>query len=437
MAAALEQLASFVATHVPDERTRTAVRLHVADTVGAWIAATGTPEGRALIRYGKAQPQLADLIAVNCALARLSEVDDIHLGAMVTPGAIVVPAALTAAAHARQSKAGDRAAAIVAGYEAMIRFGAAIDGPTVLYRGIWPSYFAAPIGAAAVFARLGRLDEKQTAHALATALIMSAPGAAHHAAATTARWLAAGYAAARGLQGTSAAQAGFTSDVKVADGDFLKNIFVLAPNLAVLSGGLGDVALHQVSFKPWCAARQTMAATQALKEILADGVAARDIIQVEATVLSPHQRMIDHGVTAGDRFSHLTSVQYQMALAALAPADVYNLGGPAGAISPELAAFMGRIEVRADDRLKDAGYPKSWAAQVRVETASGRRERTVTHVPGDPARPFGEAELKAKFHRVTAPVIEAERADAMFAAGLAAVDDPAGVLREIDRIAGG
>ena len=29
--------------------------------------------------------------------------------------------------------------------------------------------------------------------------------------------------------------------------------------------------------------------------------------------------MIDHGVTAGDRFSHLTSVQYQMAVAALAP----------------------------------------------------------------------------------------------------------------------
>ena len=52
----------------------------------------------------------------------------------------------------------DLAAAIVAGYEAMIRLGAAIDGPSVLYRGIWPTYFAAPFGAAAVAARLFRLD---------------------------------------------------------------------------------------------------------------------------------------------------------------------------------------------------------------------------------------------------------------------------------------
>ena len=103
MSAALEQLAAFVATHVPDERTRSAVRLHVADTVGAWIAATRTPEGRALIRYGNADPQLGNMVAVNCALARLSEVDDIHLGAMITPGAIVIPAALTMAAQSPAS----------------------------------------------------------------------------------------------------------------------------------------------------------------------------------------------------------------------------------------------------------------------------------------------------------------------------------------------
>ena len=62
--------------------------------------------------------------------------------------------------------------------------------------------------------------------------------------------------------------------------------------------GSASVALHQVSFKPWCAARQTMAATQALKEIMAEGVAAGDITRIEAAVLPPHQKMIDHGVTA-------------------------------------------------------------------------------------------------------------------------------------------
>jgi 2-methylcitrate dehydratase PrpD len=433
--AALERLAAFVATHRPDGRTRDAVRLHVADTVGAWIAAMGTPEGQALLRYLQVDVQLANLMAVNCGLARLSEVDDIHLGAMITPGAIVIPAALTMGALMTRRDNEELAAAIVAGYEAMIRFGAAIDGPAVLYRGIWPSYFAAPIGTAAVFARLAKLDVARTAHALATALIMAAPGAGHHAASTTARWLAVGHSAARGLHAAVAAEKGFTSDVTIADGDFLKNIFGLAPDLAVLSNGLGDVALHQVSFKPWCAARQTMAATQALKEILAEGVVARDIVSVDAAVLPQHRRMIDHGVTAGDRFSHLTSVQYRMAVAALVPDTSWELGEPAGGFAPGISAFMDRVEVRADDSLKAAGYPHAWAAQVTVETASSRHSRTVTHVPGDPALPFGEADLKEKFRRVTAPVLDANRADAMFTTGLQALDQPGALMLAIDQIA--
>src|SRR5260370_242443 len=86
---------------------------------------------------------------------------------------------------------------------------------------------------------------------------------------STARWLAVGSAAARGLRGAIAAGAGFPSDVKIPDGDFLKNIYGVTPNAALLGGGWDTLGLSQTSFKPWCAARQTMAATQALKEILA------------------------------------------------------------------------------------------------------------------------------------------------------------------------
>src|SRR5262249_24849334 len=158
-------------------------------------------------------------VAINCALARLSEIDDIHLGSMITPGAIVVPAALTIAAALPDLEKDEVAAAIVAGYEAMIRLGAAIDGPSVLYRGIWRTYFAAPLGGARAAARLMRLTSEQPANALSIALITASPGTGHHAAATTARWLAVGHAAARGLQAAIAAGAGFTSDLKIAEGE--------------------------------------------------------------------------------------------------------------------------------------------------------------------------------------------------------------------------
>jgi 2-methylcitrate dehydratase PrpD len=432
---ALEQLASFVAGHAPDERAQAQARRHAADTIGAWIAACGTAEGRALLAFRGSDAALGDRVAIHCALARLSEVDDIHLGAMITPGAIVIPAALTIAVSLPDADATDLAAAIVAGYEAMIRLGSAIDGPSVLYRGIWPSYFAAPFGVAAVAARLMRLDEIQTANALSAALIMAAPGTGHHAAPTTARWLAVGHAAGRGLQAAQAARAGFTSDLKLTDGEFLKNIYGIAPNINVLGGGWADPAIHQVSFKPWCAARQTMAATQALKELIAEGVAAESIARIGVAVLPPHQKMIDHSITEGDRFSHLTSVQYQMAVAALTPGTADSISVPAGPVSPEISAFMARIMVRAEESLLGAGYPMSWPAHVTVTTRTRRHERSVVHVPGDPERPFSDDELKSKFSRVTAPLLDDEQVEAVFSAALAAIDEPAVLLRVIDGIA--
>ena len=121
---AIEQLAAFLARlgreHV--EAVQERLRLHVLDTMGAWIAGCGTAEGGALARFrasmagrndGSNQAGLLDDVARNCALARLSEVDDIHLASMTTPGAIVIPAALTIAAGSPHEPA-DLAAAILA-----------------------------------------------------------------------------------------------------------------------------------------------------------------------------------------------------------------------------------------------------------------------------------------------------------------------------------
>ena len=129
--------------------------------------------------------------------------------------------------------------AIVAGYEAMIRLGLALDGPTILYRGIWPSYLAAPFGMAAAAARLLDLSADQTAHALALALTLAAPGVGHHNAPTGSRWFAIGGAARNGWLAAQAARAGFTSDVNLLDGSFFGNVFGITPKPAALIEGLG------------------------------------------------------------------------------------------------------------------------------------------------------------------------------------------------------
>jgi 2-methylcitrate dehydratase PrpD len=416
---ALELLGRYVANgaSAPDP-ARELVELHLIDTVGAWIASAPTAEGRLLLRFraGMRDGQtgggsLALDLATRCALARLSEIDDIHLASMTTPGAIVIPGALTLAATMPGAKAEDVIAAILAGYEVMTRLGRAVDGPTALYRGIWPTCFAAPCGIAAVAARLLRLDAQAAANALALALTLAAPGVGHHNAQTTARWFAVGNAARNGLSAALAAKGGFTSDLKLIEGNFLSGVYGVTPDRAALTAGLGEApALAEVSFKPWCAARQTMAATQALKEIIEGGVAPATMTAITATVLPPHLKMVDHGVAAGDRASHLTSLPYCMAVAAVAPDLAFDVAQSPASLPPAVRAFMDKITVEADERLL-ADYPRAWAARVSVEAASGRHERQLMHVPGDPARPFDRSQVREKFLRFITPVLGTAKAE--------------------------
>jgi 2-methylcitrate dehydratase PrpD len=427
----LEQLGAFVAqSGPPSARLRETLELHVADTVAAWVASLPTAEGSALLRWratavdGAAPSSMHRLrldVATHCALARLSEVDDIHLASTTTPGAIVMPSAVVVAAALRDRDPDALAAAIMAGYEVMVRFGTAIDGPSVLYRGIWPTYFAAPLGVAAVAARLFDLDARQCANALALALARSAPGVGHHNATTTSRWLAVGQAAEAGLMAALAARTGFTCDLGLLDGGFLPGIYDVKPEAAALTDRLGErFGIGEVAFKPWCAARQTMAATQALIEVIGSGVPADAITQVSAFVLPPHRRMVDHGVTLGDRASFLTSLPYRLALAALSPHAAWDIQAPAG-VPDRIRTFMSRVAVVPDETLL-ANFPSQWPARVEVVTSSGQYERIVTNVPGDLARPFDASAIREKFHRLTGPVIGADAAAQILESAFGLVD---------------
>jgi 2-methylcitrate dehydratase PrpD len=443
---ALEQLGRYLAsgqTLAPS--CLASAKLHLFDTVAAWVAGIGTPEGRALLDFRRttqagAADALSAALMTHCALARLSEIDDIHLAAMTTAGGIAVPAALTLAVSLKKTDPAALARAIAGGYDVMIRLGLALHGPTILYRGIWPTYLGAALGVAAVAARLMDLDERQAAHALAFALTLSAPGVGHHNAATGTRWLAVGLAARNGLSAALAARAGFTCDLNLLDGSFLPSVYDIKPQIGELTRGLDQhFLLMDVGFKPWCAARQTMAAAQALKEIVVGGVAPNDIAEIEAGVLPPHQRMINHGVVAGDRASHLTSLPYQMAITVLAPAATLDVRQSPAAISEPVADLMAKIEVTENERLLSR-YPKIWPAHVRVATKAGRvHENEVEFVPGDLRRPLDNAQVKDKFRTFVTPVLGAEGAVRMAGLATAALDSaqaPADLLAAIEQACG-
>jgi 2-methylcitrate dehydratase PrpD len=384
---------------------RQSLRLHVADTAAAWAAGARSEEGRALLEFAASLPQppgVADQVMVRCAVTRLSEIDDIHLSSGTTPGAVVIPAALTlGAAQGASGEAIEEA--ILAGYEAMVKLGAAFDGPSVLYRGIWPTCFTAPFAVAAVASRLLELDERQAAHALALALVFSAPGVGHPAGPRIGRWLALGHAARHGCTAAFAARAGFTGDLQLLEKDFFRSIYAISPDLQKLACAPGArAALEGVSFKPWCAARQTIAAAQALKELVQGGVAVPDIQAIRVQVPPPYLKMINHGISPGDRSSYLTSAPYQVALSVIEPGLQFSVSPETGRTPAAVQELMSRVTVEADEALM-RHFPGSWPACVRVSTASGEHEKLMLHVPGDPQRPFDERQVEDKFRRVAAP----------------------------------
>jgi len=146
-----------------------------------------------------------------------------------------------------------------------------------------------------------------------------------------------------------------------------------------------------------------MAATQALREIIAEGVEPDEIEQIEAFVLPPHLKMIDHGVRPGDRASRLTSLPYQIAVVAMQPAMAFDVGQTA-ADAEALQPLMTRVAVQADAALL-ADYPRRWPARVVVHTRAGVKERQISDVPGDPARPMTKQQIRGKFIGLAEPVL--------------------------------
>src|SRR5258708_25458944 len=167
----------------------------------------------------------------------------------------------------------------------MVRLGTALDGARILYRGFWRTYLPAPFGAAAAGARLLGLDETQTGNALALALSLTARALGQNRGPHTSRWLACGLAVRNGITAALAARDGHIADRSFLDAHVFATFYPLTADGSKFINGLGTGdAITDVSFKPWCAARQTMAATQAFREILAEGAPVSDITQITALI---------------------------------------------------------------------------------------------------------------------------------------------------------
>ncbi len=393
------------------QRIAEKLQLHLLDTKGAMIAGAASAEGRALAAGSAGALSLfgssiLDQIALSVAQTRLTEVDDIHLASCATVGSVIVPVALalteaTGASNAR------RDAGLLAGYDAMVRLGCAVDGARILYKGIWPTYLLAPVGAAACSAAILGLDEAKTADALAIALGQISGAAGGPAGGRNGRWLYAGWAAASGVRAALAARDGFGGDRTLLDGDWFLKTHAIAFDAGKLAGAPGG-SLLEMSIKPWCTAKQASSALAGFTDLLDEGLAPADIAVMRVYVPAAYRGMIAHQPPG--RIGRIVSIAWQCAVAAFHREALYDIERVDFSGDPDFAALVKKVEVLEDPALA-THFPARYPARVEAETAGGvLREKTVLDAPGDPARAVSLAQVEAKFLRVCSAVLGEDKA---------------------------
>ena len=425
MATVLERFAEIL--HALDATNAKTLSLHLLDTLGAWHAGTRTEDSRLLLNLAGGASGLPaalgddplDKIARRVAAIRNTEIDDIHMASCTTSGSVVVPVALTLAAALGNVGAASFARGLAAGYEAMTRLSLAVSGATILYRGVWPTYFTAPVSAAATAAPLLGLDAAKTADALALALSLSSGAPGGHGEASP-RWILLGQAARAGVFAALAIAKGYRGDRTLLDGDWLQRTHGIACDPAPLvAPGEGEGAIAAISYKPYCAAKQATAAIDGFRQLL-DGVSPGEIAGVRVAVPPSYAGMIGHRNAAKGRIERITSAAYQLALAAYRPEMLDDVVRPDLSREPAIAAFMPRVEVTADAELAPY-FPKLYPARIEISLANGRKATTlVTDALGDPARSLGESDVRAKYHRLADPVIGKSAAESLAASALSA-----------------
>ncbi len=364
----LETLTDELFNQRGDGATNGAARLRLYDASLVWGAsrhrrvATPSVIEALFAAPGEERSSIARRAVELAAWGRSSEVDDIHLASCTTPGTGVCATVVALAPLAPDAPAERALAAVAAGYEATTRCAGALGGAELLARGVWPSRAVAPIAAAVTGATVLNLDLATTVEAVALAAGSEIQGALREPAReiSYAQAILAGVVAAvgaaHGLRGDAATLAAW-GHLDGRDGDDRS------------STDLSEPAVLSTAIKPFCGARQTLAATTALLDIIAtSSLRSVDVRRVRVAVPPPHLAMVDRPRVV-TRLDAITSAQYQVALALLRPEDLYDLERTP-VVDEQISLLMRLVEVRAAPELME-NFPREWGAVLEIDTDTG------------------------------------------------------------------
>ncbi|MFO1189627.1 MAG: MmgE/PrpD family protein [Alphaproteobacteria bacterium] len=436
-------VAQFVTTFTSDDidaAARDDLKRLIKDQIAIQIGASQLPwsrqvrefrnprPGRATIVGETTKASAADAAYLNATYGHGFEYDDFAGNAH--PGCCVVPTAFAIGEEVGATLE-DTLVAMVAGYETYVRIGR-LGSPDLLNAGWQPHAVLANFGAAAIAAKLYRLNEDQTFHALAIALSHASGPTEYASTGGSIKRVHAGIGVRNGIESAQLARAGITGPRRFLAGD--RGLYRTFIRKAVGDEARSDflpgqpLELRQLSFKAYCCCAATHAYIETMAAVRGK---TAGIESMQANV----QTMTDSIV--GSRNAHLyqprniEELQYslptQMALSALGKGNGYKthrafLDGRLQ-LKPgsDVIDLARRIKLHVAPEL-DKAYPRHFVADVTVQYKDGSSDHLFQErAKGSPTRPFTRQEHQEKLDELTDEVIGKAQADRLFAL----IDDPA------------
>ncbi len=373
----------------------------------------GTPE--ATIFQTKKKFPAINAVFANASCGHAIDMDDGHRFGALHPGAVIIPTALGTAELCRANTK-DLITGVVAGYEVMIRIGAAIN-PSSLNRGFHATGITGTFGAAAAAASIMKLNREEIIGALGMAGLQSAGVLQinHDVEGAKVKPINPARAAQAGLFASIMAKKGARGPLEIFEGEdgFLK-AFTDEVKRELLTKDLGKTfEICNAYIKFYAACRHVHACVDAALEIL--GRNPIEILNIERISVETYSAAIrlagitDVTTPSAARFS----IPFSIALALVtkdAGADKYSEENVRDRRIQDLSK---KVNLSVGDNW-EKWYPNKRGATVRIIEKSGREwSAEVGLAKGEPENPATREEIYKKFYANATSLISGKEATAL------------------------
>lgn len=332
----------------------------------------------------------------NGYFSHILEMDDVDKESITHPGTVVIPAALSIG-ELSQTSGADLLAAIITGYEVMLRVGAAV---TPAHYQIWHTTATSGVfGSSIAASRLLKLNKEKMTWAFGNAGTLSAGLWEFLQDGAMSKYLHAGKAAATGVMTAYLADAEFTGASRILEGK--QGFFIGYAKQEINPQIFDDFGYRYragtVSFKPYPCCRHTHSTIDCAKTIHGkltnslDDIKSINIATYKAAVLIAGTENPQDSRQAQFSLKYIVSRTLKAGNIGLSDFDDNVL------FDPEVRNLMNKVTIGADPAINSL-TPAAWPAKVTVTFLDGRQITEYVKYPkGDPENALAWAEVKDKF----------------------------------------